>query len=206
MSLFDIFQPGLKYGAQRFAYSPNKNYFYIESPTEGWRVFIRNVAILHEEGVDDKQRFLVVKDTGSNSNSYAWEPPKGQMEAKDGLGKPKTHLIKRMAAAIAREIEEEAKITTLKNIQYTGLVIQSTEPDYPANTYFQYHIFRADVPSLAIKDASEKFKWFKEHPAAFKHLKKDNKEKDEIAWFDPKKTRLYGRWSPSIVALYLGSS
>ena len=201
MSLIDIFQPGLKYGAEKCKYNPSKRYFYIES--DDCRVYIRNVAFLHEEGNTDKMRFLVVKDTGSSSSSYAWEPPKGQMEAKDGLEKSKKPLLKRMAAAMKREIEEEAKINILKNIQYTGLVVQSREPDYSENTYFQYHIFRADVPPTTIKTAFEKFAWFKEHPAAFKHLKNDNKEKDEIAWFDPKSTRLYGRWSPSIVALYL---
>jgi 8-oxo-dGTP pyrophosphatase MutT (NUDIX family) len=202
MSLINIFQPGLKYGAEKCKYNPNKRYFYIESDT--WRVYIRNVAFLHEEGDPDKMKFLVVKDTGSSPTSYAWEPPKGQMEGKDGLSKKP--LLKRMASAMKREIEEEAKITVLKNIQYTGLVVQSREPDYSENTYFQYHIFRADVPSPHINAAFEKFAWFKMHPAAFKHLKKDSKEKDELAWFDPKSTRLYGRWSPSIVSLYLENS
>jgi 8-oxo-dGTP pyrophosphatase MutT (NUDIX family) len=204
MSLLDIFQPGLKYGAARLSYAPNKRYFYVEHPDEGWRVYIRNVAMLHEEGAKfDSQKFLVVKDTGTNASSYAWEPPKGQMEAKDGLEKSNLPLLKKMAVALLREIEEEAKITKVKNMQYTGLVLQSREPDYPENTFFQYHIFKADVPSPLIKDAFDKFAWFKEHPAAFKHLRKDNKEKDAISWFEPKRTRLYGRWSPTIVALYL---
>jgi hypothetical protein len=91
----------------------------------------------------------------------------------------------------------------VKNLQYTGLVLQSSETDYPPNTFFQYHIFNGTVPSKEIKEADEKFEWYKEHPAAFKKLKKDYTEKDAIAWFDSKKTRLFGRWSPSIVALYL---
>jgi len=125
------------------------------------------------------------------------------MEGKDGLEKSKKPLLKRMATALMREVEEESKIKTVKNLQYTGLVLQSSENDYPANTFFQYHIFNGTVPSKEIKEADEKFEWYKEHPAAFKKLKKDYTEKDAIAWFDPKKTRLFGRWSPSIVALYL---
>jgi len=202
--LLDVFQPGLKMGSLSMPYAPKKKYFYVEHPTEGWRVFIRNVAMLHEDGVEfDAQRFLVVKATGSTPSSYAWEPPKGQMEGKDGLEKSNKHLLKLMATALMREVEEESKIKTVKNLQYTGLVLQSSENDYPANTFFQYHIFNGTVPSKEIKEADEKFEWYKEHPAAFKKLKKDYTEKDAIAWFDPKKTRLFGRWSPSIVALYL---
>jgi 8-oxo-dGTP pyrophosphatase MutT (NUDIX family) len=204
MSLLDIFQPGLKYGAEQLSYAPQKKYFYVESPKEGWRVYIRNVAIIHEYGAQfDPQKFLVVKDTGTNPSSYAWEPPKGQMEAKDGLEKTKKPLLTRMATALLREVEEEAKISTIKKLQYTGLVIQSKEPDYPENTWFQYHIFKIEITPEIIQDAFEKFAWFKEHPLAFKHQRKDNKEKDAIAWFDARKTRLFGRWSPSIVALYL---
>jgi 8-oxo-dGTP pyrophosphatase MutT (NUDIX family) len=202
--LLDIFQPGLKYGAARLDYAPHKRYFYVEHPTEGWRVYLRNVAMLHEQGKPfDPSRFLVVKATGASPSSYAWEPPKGQMEAKEGLVKDKTTLLKRMAVALCREIEEEAKITNIKKLEYTGLVLQSTEPDYPANTFFQYHIFKGEVPTADVQNAIEKFAWLKEHPAAFKHLRKDNKEKDAIDWFNAKKTRLFGRWSPSIVALYL---
>lgn len=202
--LLDIFQPGLKYGAARLAYAPHKRYFYVEHPTEGWRVYLRNVAMLHEIGVPfEAERFIVVKDTDSNPSSYSWEPPKGQMEAKDGLEKSKKPLLNRMATALLREIEEEAKITQVNNLVYTGLVLQSREPDYPPNTFFQYHIFKGMVSSSSIEGAKEKFAWFKEHPAAFKQLRADKREKDSISWFLPKKTRLFGRWSPSIVALYL---
>jgi len=71
--LLDVFQPGLKMGSLSMPYAPKKKYFYVEHPTEGWRVFIRNVAMLHEDGVEfDAQRFLVVKATGSTPSSYAW--------------------------------------------------------------------------------------------------------------------------------------
>jgi len=203
-NLFDIFQPGLKWGAKSMPRAPSKRYFYVEHPQEGWRVFIRNVAILHQEGAPfNPLQFLVVKDTGSKSNACAWEPPKGQMEGKDGLERSNKSLLDRMAIAVLREVEEEAKITDVKNLIYTGLVLQATENDYPANTYFQYHIFQGMIPAYAIKESVEKFAWFKKHPSAFKQLRKDNREKDDIEWFNPKKTRLYGRWSPSIVATYI---
>jgi 8-oxo-dGTP pyrophosphatase MutT (NUDIX family) len=202
--LLDIFQPGLTYGAARLKYAPHKRYFYVEHPTEGWRVYIRNVAMLHEQGVPfEPERFIVVKDTDSIPSSYAWEPPKGQMEAKDGLEKSKKPLLDRMAVALLREIEEEAKISKVNHLQYTGLVLQSRENDYPPNTFFQYHIFKGEVPLPVLSAAREKFDWFKEHPAAFKQQRADKREKDAISWFIPKKTRLFGRWSPSIVALYL---
>jgi hypothetical protein len=57
---------------------------------------------------------------------------------------------------------------------------------------------------LTIK-AEEKFAWYKEHPNAWSRLRKDNREKDEIGWFNPSTTKLYGKWSPSIVAMYLNS-
>ncbi len=202
--LLDIFQPGLKHGAARLEYAPHKRYFYVEHPQEGWRVYIRNVAMLYEEGQPfDPSRFLVVKAAQSAASSYAWEPPKGQMEGKDGLEKSRKTLLQRMAQALKREVEEEAKLKRIHNLQYTGLVLQSAEPDYPPNHFFQYHIFKGEVPSADIQAASEKFAWFKEHPSAFNQQRSDKKEKDAIGWFNPKKTRLFGRWSPSIVALYM---
>ena len=53
--------------------------------------------------------------------------------------------------------------------------------------------------------AKEKFLWYKQHPKAWARLRKDDREKDEIDWFDAETTKLYGRWSPSIVAMYLNS-
>jgi hypothetical protein len=34
-------------------------------------------------------------------------------------------------------------------------------------------------------------------------MRADKREKDALTWFDAKKTRLMGKWSPSIVALYI---
>jgi hypothetical protein len=90
-------------------------------------------------------------------------------------------------------------------MKHTGLVLQSREKEYDENTFFQYHIFQAFIDEEEFEKAQEKFKWYKEHPKAFNKLRKDNREKDEIGWFDPQKTKLYGSWSPSIVALYLNS-
>ena len=37
--IHDIFQSGLKRGSERLPYAPQKRYFYVEHPTEGWRVY-----------------------------------------------------------------------------------------------------------------------------------------------------------------------
>jgi hypothetical protein len=45
-----------------------------------------------------------------------------------------------------------------------------------------------------------------EHPKAFARMKRDKKEKDELRWFDPRETKMMGRWSPRIVPMYLAAS
>ena len=61
-------------------------------------------------------------------------------------------------------------------------------------------IFKTDVFDL---EAHEEFEWIAEHPLAFARYKKDKREKDALAWFSPGHTKMMGRWSPSIVAMYL---
>lgn len=204
--LFNIFEPGLQRGAARLAFNPKKKYFYVEHPTEGWRVYIRSVGMLHEEGVPfDSRRFLVVKRKGATATTKAWEPTKGQMEGKDA--RPiDANLIELMAENVRREVLEEAKIKEIHNLKYTGLVVQSREPDYPQNHYFQYHIFQATVSPGMIETAQKRFQWLNEHPKYFDKMDPVKREKDALRWFDPKETKLMGKWSPSIVALYLQSS
>jgi 8-oxo-dGTP pyrophosphatase MutT (NUDIX family) len=201
--LFNIFEPGLKRGAERLAFNPKKKYFYVEHPTEGWRVYIRSVGMLHEEGVPfDPFRFLVVKRKGATAGSKAWEPTKGQMEGKDA--KPmEANLIELMAENVRREVEEEAKIKEIHGLKYTGLVVQSREQDYPKHHYFQYHIFQATVSSDLIEKAQKRFEWLNNHPKYFDNMDPVKREKDALRWFSPKETKLMGKWSPSIVALYL---
>jgi hypothetical protein len=83
------------------------------------------------------------------------------------------------------------------------LVLQSQEKDYPKNHYFQYHVFQGLVRTEEIQNAAAEFKWLHEHPAFWLRLKKDKREKDDLAWFSLKHTQLMGRWSPSLVAMYL---
>jgi ADP-ribose pyrophosphatase YjhB (NUDIX family) len=201
--LLNVFEPGLTRGSAKLEYQPHKRYFYVEHPIEGWRVYLRAVCFLHEAGQPfDASRFLVVKRKDAESSTKAWEPPKGQMEGKDA--KPEeSPLIELMAENVRREVLEESKIQRIQHLRYTGLVVQSHEPDYPPNTYFQYHIFQAVAQPKDIEEAQKEFEWLREHPAAFARLRADKREKDALAWFDPKETRLMGRWSPSIVALYL---
>lgn len=201
--LINVFEPGLVRGSAKLDFAPHKRYFYVEHPSEGWRVYLRAACFLHEVGQPfEAKRFLVVKRKDATPQSKAWEPPKGQMEGKDA--KPEhLPLIELMAENVRREVLEEAKIESFQSFRYTGLVVQSREPDYPANHYFQYHIFQALVTPKAIEDAQETFKWLNEHPAAFARLRSDKREKDALAWYSPSQTKLMGRWSPSIVALYL---
>jgi 8-oxo-dGTP pyrophosphatase MutT (NUDIX family) len=201
--LLNVFEPGLIRGAAKLDFAPHKRYFYVEHPTEGWRVYLRAACFIHEKGHPfDPQRFLVVKRYGADSSTKAWEPPKGQMEGKDATpeGAP---LIQLMAENVRREVSEESKIQHIHHLRYTGLVVQSREPDYPKNHYFQYHLFQAVVEPKDLQEAQGRFQWLNEHPAAFARMRADKREKDALDWFDPKKTKMMGKWSPSIVSLYL---
>ena len=200
--ILDVFQHNLRLGSARLPFDPSKRYAYVEHPTEGWRVYLRSVAFLHPANEPlHKKHFLVVKKARSKSTSAAWEPPKGQMEHKDIHGtKNVLTLLKENAE---RETEEEAHIEHITNLTHTGLVFQSQEIDYPANHYFQYHIFQGFVSSYEVQHAFDTFKWAKEHPKGAARWKRDYKEKDALAWFDPSETRLNPRWTPDIVALYL---
>lgn len=201
--LFNVFEPGLIRGAARLDYAPHKRYFYVEHPVEGWRVYLRAACFIHDADKPfNPAKFIVVKRKDANPDTKAWEPPKGQMEGKDA--KPsKASLIELMAENVRREVLEESKIKHIHHLRYTGLVVQSREPDYPPNHYFQYHIFQAVANHKDIVEAEKEYEWLREHPAAFERLRADKREKDAIGWYDPEKTRLMGRWSPSIVSLYL---
>lgn len=212
--MHDVFQEGLLRGSEKMPYDPKKAYFYVETPSfresggkEGWRVFLRACCFMHEvpqegECIDFK-RFIVVKRTDGAANGKEWEPPKGQMEGKDGLAHPRTNLLKLMAENVKREVYEESRVKRLVGLEHTNLVYEAKENDYPPNTFFQYHIFRAQVtPSTWMKAAAELDKC-RANPSTFKKMKRDMREKDALAWFSPSETRIMGRWSPKIVILYL---
>jgi len=203
--LINVFEPGLIRGSARLSHQPHKKYFYVEHPVEGWRVYLRAVCFIHEVGSKDPSRFLVVKRKDAAPSSNAWEPPKGQMEGKDA--KPaEAPLIELMAENVRRETLEEAKIEKINNLRYTGLVVQSREKEYPVNHYFQYHLFQAMTTQEEIEKAQQTFDWLNTHPKAFARMRSDVREKDALDWFDAKKTKMMGKWSPSIVALYLDQS
>ena len=203
--LYDIFQPGLLRGSAKLPFAPHKRYFYVEHPTEGWRVYLRSCAFLHEAGAPlDFRRFLVVKRYEGDTKKKTWEPPKGQMEGKDA-NHPRTPILRLLEENVRREVEEEAKLRSILHLHHTGLVFQSQERDYPAKHFFQYHIWQGFVDPDEINKAAAEFEWLRAHPAAFARLRKDKREKDAMTWFDPKHTLLMGKWSPSLVAMYLGS-
>ena len=209
--ILNVFEPGLKRGqevsayAKKMGYGSNKKYLYVENENEGWRVFMRACCFIHIDGERDPSKFIVVKTTNENASGRVWEPPKGQTEGKDGLRDPSLRLDKVLEENLEREVYEEAKLENLKKMHHTGLVVQSCEDDYPENTYFQYHIFQATVSKEEYEKAKERFAWYKQHPKAWDRLRKDNREKDDISIFDAKKTKMFGRWSPTIVALYLNN-
>ena len=165
-------------------------------------MYLRACTFLHEKGQPfDASRFIVVKKFGADPKEKTWEPPKGQMEAKDTS--PTKSVLKLLHENVEREVEEESKIRAFEGLKHTGMVFQGRENDYPPNHYFQYHVFQAFVTPKEIENALQEFEWLNEHPKAFARLRKDKREKDDLSWFRPRSTRLMGRWSPSIVAMYL---
>jgi len=201
--IFDVFQPGLIRGSERLPYAPSKRYFFVEHPTEGWRVYLRAACFIHELYKPfQADRFIVVKRTDGVASKASWEPPKGQMEAKDA-GKSDRSIEHLLKQNMRREVFEEAKIANVRELTYTGLAIQSIEPDFPPNTYFQYHIFSGYAHPAQLEGAWERFAWIEENREEFMRLRADQREKDAIDWFNPETTKMMGRWSPSIVKLYL---
>ena len=198
---FDVFQDGLIRGAERLPYAPHKQYFYVEHPTEGWRVYLRAACFIHELYKPfQATKFLVVKRTGGDPEKATWEPPKGQMEGKDGRpGKPILHLLK---DNIRREVLEESKIGYVRELTHTGLVLQDIEPDFKPNTYFQYHVFSGYAHPGQIQRAFAEFDWIAANREEFMRLRSDQREKDAIAWYDPVK-KMMGRWSPTLLKMYL---
>jgi 8-oxo-dGTP pyrophosphatase MutT (NUDIX family) len=201
--IFDVFQPGLRRGAERLPFAPHKRYFYVEHPTEGWKVFLRACTFIHDATNPDPNKFIVVKRYHSRPSAKSWEPPKGQMEGKDGLAHPSWPILDILVENVHREVQEESKIKKVDKLQYTGLVLQGVEVDYKPNTYFQYHVFRGVVQPAVVEEALEEFEWLNDHPKAFARMRKDVREKDALSWFDPRKTKMMGKWSPSLLVMYL---
>jgi len=200
--ILDFFQKGLVRGSARLPFDPEKAYAYVEHPKEGWRVYLRSCVFLHPmDEPFQKQHFLVVKRTGARATTAAWEPPKGQMEGKELS--TRISILDALKENVLRETEEESHITEIERLHHTGLVFQSQETNYPSNHYFQYHIFQGYLTLEQVKQSIDTFDWMKEHKEAVKRWRRDRKEKDAVAWFSPRLTRVNPRWCPDIVALYL---
>ena len=87
MPILDVFQKGLRRGAEHLSHDPSKAYAYVEHPTEGWRVYLRTAIFLHEDPLQI-DKFLVFRNAkpfAKKQKREMWEPPKGQMEGKDLL-------------------------------------------------------------------------------------------------------------------------
>jgi hypothetical protein len=206
--ILDVFQEGLIRGSEKLAFDPEKEYFYVQHPTEGWRVYLRSACFLHDMPVAsatsiDYTRFLVVKKIGTPEKSHNWEPPKGQMEGKDGVRHPRQSILDLLRTNVQREVMEESYIESLKGLHYTGLAFQQKERDYPPNTFFQYHIFNAFVIKKVWMGAIEKLDWYHDHPKAHARLRRDKREKDRLRWYSPTDTPLSRGWGSNIVTLYL---
>jgi hypothetical protein len=102
-------------------------------------------------------------------------------------------------------VQEESRIRSLKGLEYTGLVLEGVESNYPKNTFFQYHIFRAQVATKEWMAASSELDWCRAHPAAHARMKRDYREKDALSWYSPSDTKLIGKWAPKLVIMYLKS-
>ena len=210
-NVFDVFQPGLRQGVERLPFDPRKAYSYVEHPEEGWRVYLRAACFVHEAGAPfDPARFLVVKRTGGDPEKKSWEPPKGQMEGRDFKGRhggqagaKEKSVLQLLKENIRREVAEEAKVVGLRGLHHTGLTLQAVEPDFPPNTYFQYHVFQAFAGGAAIEKAVAEFAWLEGHPEAFRRLRADQREKDGLGWFNEGTKKLMSRWSPTLVRRYL---
>jgi ADP-ribose pyrophosphatase YjhB (NUDIX family) len=202
--IFDVFQKGLIRGSEHLPHDPKKAYAYVEHPQEGWRVYLRSCVFLHAMDVPfHPMHFLVVHARKKRLSSAAWEPPKGQMEGKELTGSSRRPVIELLKENVLRETEEESHITEVEGLRHTGLVFQSQETSYPRNHYFQYHIFQGFLTPEQIKQSFDTFQWIKTHPLGFERWKRDRKEKDAVAWFNPRTTRLNPRWCPDIAALYI---
>lgn len=200
-NVLDVFQPGLRRGAAKLPFAPHKRYFYVEHPVEGWRVYLRAVCFIHElYRPFNAKRFLVVKRTSGDPEKATWEPPKGQMEGKDGEGRKP--VFKLLRDSVRREVEEEAKIGYVRELTHTGLVLQSVEPDFPENTFFQYHVFAGYAHPKQLEGAFNEFEWIRTHPEEFAKQKSDQREKDALDWYDQGTKKIMGRWSPTLVQLY----
>lgn len=213
----DVFQEGLRRGAAKLPYAPHKRYFYVEHPEEGWRVYLRSACFLHPLYEPYRaEHFLVVKRTGGDAAKASWEPPKGQMEGKDGGGGAPggatagggraraPTVFSLLKENIRREVAEEAKVSKIRDLWHTGIVLQSVEPDFPPNTFFQYHVFSGYVHPTQLTKAFQEFEWIAANPAEFEQMKSDQREKDALAWSDEgAKKKMMGRWSPTLVRLYL---
>jgi ADP-ribose pyrophosphatase YjhB (NUDIX family) len=205
--ILDVFQRGLIRGTASLPFDPEKAYFYVQHPTEGWRVYLRACCFIHDKEELRRDRFLVVKRAGRPAEGKEWEPPKGQMEGKELIKAGEGSSIMQMLKEnVRREVGEEARVHNLQGLRYTGLVLQNKEKDYPINTFFQYHVFQAMVTPATWMRAAEELDWYRAHPAAFARLRRDKREKDQLAWFSPSETQIMGRWSPRIVAMYLSGS
>lgn len=204
--ILDVFQRGLKRGGEHLAYDPVKKYFYVEHPTEGWRVYLRAACFIHEVPEKDEcidvSKFIVVKRSDKVASGREWEPPKGQMEWKDAVRHSDMSVMDLLRQNVRREVAEESRIRRVVGLRHTGLILQAREHDYPPNTYFQYHIFQALVYPKEWMRASAELDWYRAHPAAFARLKRDKREKDAIDWYSPSLHKLMGKWSPKIVAMY----
>jgi len=127
------------------------------------------------------------------------------MEGRDTLTAEasRSSVMQLLKRTIRREVEEEAKVRVIRELSHTGLVLQSVEPDFPPNTYFQYHVFSGYVHPVQLEKAFGEFAWIQKHPQQFLRGKSDVREKDAMVWYSKEETRLMGRWSPTLVAMYL---
>lgn len=195
ISQIDIFRKDFIRGISGTTSRPDKKSLFIKDPQQNIKIFLRIVVFIHNK----PNSFLVVKTSWKKKDDFSWEPPKGGVEEKDNTNPDLLEVLKN---AVRRETFEEAKIKHLDNLTYTGFFLQGKEKEYDENTFFQYHIFKANVSDLFIELAKKNFDFFRKNKEIWDNLPKEYREKNAIGFFR-NNTKIVGRWSPILVDFYM---
>lgn len=196
--MYNIFSDGLFSGISGTLKRPDKKCFFIEDRKEGWRVYVRVIVFIKDKSNTKYDKFIVVKTSWRKGSDYAWEPPKGGVEEKDIVD---GSIINIMENAVRRETEEEARIRDIQDLRYTGYYFQGREEEYDKNTYFQYHIFTAEIDKSVFEKAQCEFTYLRNNREEWNSLPREKREKNSIGWYR-NDTKIAGRWSPKLVEFF----
>jgi 8-oxo-dGTP pyrophosphatase MutT (NUDIX family) len=190
---WNLFVPGIRIGAHDFKRF-NKVYAYVALPKSDIWVFLRTAILLEVIGLD-KQYYVIVHDV-DKSVKHGWDVPKGQVEYKEFLEiksqfrSPLTGLYGLLKEGIARELEEEAKISLDDVIDLRlvpDLVVAGKHKDLPNHFHYQYHIFEGKIHYSFFEKAKKELDRLRMNPTLTLDMSKDMIEKDNIMLWSPSK-------------------